>query len=194
MKAIFKDFIYTGKVVALALVLGFGVSVVSAQTAWTGPTATPPGGNAPAPINISASHQNKLGSISVNTTTSNPDAYGLDVFGISRFFGNVEVGTGVSPATLKIVDGNQQAGKVLTSDASGLASWQTVSGGGSVSFPSGAWCGASVTGTTGVGLPQLCQGNDPSVSCPSGFARVNHSIDTDGTGGTPHYSWTCIKQ
>ena len=32
---------------------------------------------------------------------------------------------GASGTTLKVVDGNQAAGKVLTSDASGIASWQT---------------------------------------------------------------------
>lgn len=49
--------------------------------------------------------------------------------------GNVGIGT-TSPDTtlhiagaLKVVDGTQGAGKVLTSDAAGLASWQTPSGG-----------------------------------------------------------------
>lgn len=35
---------------------------------------------------------------------------------------------GTSGTTLKIVDGNQAAGKVLTSDANGVASWSTLSG------------------------------------------------------------------
>ena len=51
--------------------------------------------------------------------------------------GNVGIGTATPGAKLnivgdlKIVDGTQGAGKVLTSDASGLASWQTPAGGGS---------------------------------------------------------------
>jgi len=36
---------------------------------------------------------------------------------------------GASGTTLKVVDGNQAAGKVLTSDAAGNASWQTAVGG-----------------------------------------------------------------
>ena len=54
--------------------------------------------------------------------------------------GNVGIGTsnagaklhvvGTSGSTLRIVDGNQGAGKVLTSDANGVASWTTPSGGG----------------------------------------------------------------
>jgi hypothetical protein len=51
--------------------------------------------------------------------------------------GNVGIGDGTPSAklqvdgTFKLLDGSQGAGKVLTSDASGLASWQTPSGGGS---------------------------------------------------------------
>ncbi len=36
---------------------------------------------------------------------------------------------GASGASIKIIDGNQAAGKVLTSDANGQGSWQTPSGG-----------------------------------------------------------------
>lgn len=49
---------------------------------------------------------------------------------------NVGIGTGAPGAKLhvvgdvRIVDGNQGSGKVLTSDANGVASWQTPSGGG----------------------------------------------------------------
>ncbi|MBL7689193.1 MAG: tail fiber domain-containing protein, partial [Bdellovibrionaceae bacterium] len=59
------------------------------------------------------------------------------LFGV-RADGNVGIGStspdtklhivGTSGTTLKIVDGNQAAGKVLTSDANGVASWSTPSG------------------------------------------------------------------
>ncbi|MSR73433.1 hypothetical protein EXS61_02445, partial [Candidatus Parcubacteria bacterium] len=81
----------TLKIVILALVLGFGLSY--AQAVWQGPTAPPTGNNVDAPINVGPSYQTKLGSVSINTTTSSPDPYGLDVFGISRFFGKVGIGT-----------------------------------------------------------------------------------------------------
>jgi hypothetical protein len=54
-----------------------------------------------------------VGKVGIGTTTP---AATLDVHGAS--------GT-----TLKVVDGNQAAGKVLTSDAAGNASWQTAAGG-----------------------------------------------------------------
>ena len=62
--------------------------------------------------------------------------------------GNVGIGTTNPGAKLdiagdiKIVDGTQGSGKVLTSDASGLASWQTPSG-----SPGGDW---SLTGNSGI--------------------------------------------
>jgi hypothetical protein len=61
-----------------------------------------------------------------------PSAYGIRI----REDGRVGIGT-ASPAAkldvngqIKITDGTQGAGKVLTSDAGGLASWQTPTGGG----------------------------------------------------------------
>lgn len=48
------------KIVTLALVLSVGISYVSA---WTAPTATPPGGNVAAPINVGNSEQTKTGNL-----------------------------------------------------------------------------------------------------------------------------------
>lgn len=50
------------KVIALAVVLSFGLSYVYA---WTAPTATPPGGNVSAPINTSGTAQTKTGALTV---------------------------------------------------------------------------------------------------------------------------------
>jgi len=51
--------IHTFKILLLVLVLAFGLQYASA--AWVGPTATPPNANAPAPINVSDSTQEKDG-------------------------------------------------------------------------------------------------------------------------------------
>lgn len=50
----------TLKVIALALVLSFGLSYVYA---WTAPTVTPPNGNVSAPINVGSTAQTKAGDI-----------------------------------------------------------------------------------------------------------------------------------
>jgi hypothetical protein len=59
---------------------------------------------------------------------------------------------GTSGTTLKIVDGNQGAGKVLTSDASGVASWGTV--------------GGSINSCTSASyIPKVTTGGSPNLSC-----------------------------
>ena len=69
--------------------------------------------------------------------------------------GNVGINNMAPTATLdvagnvKIVDGTQGAGKVLTSDAAGLASWQTVAGGNGATGATGATGLAGITGPTG---------------------------------------------
>ena len=55
---------------------------------------------------------------------------------------------GASGTTLKIVDGNQAAGKILTSDASGNASWQTAASGWSLNGNAGTTAGTNFIGTT----------------------------------------------
>ena len=141
-----------GFVLGLAIVVG--VQFVSA--AWTDPSATPPGNNTDTPINVGLSQQNKLGSIFVNTDTSNPYAIGLGVFGKSVFNGSVQ-----------IVDGTQHAGYVLTSDGNGNASWQPLPSSGSTpatnsSFYFGGMYG---NGETTYGNP--LDGN--ANGCPTGY-------------------------
>ncbi len=116
------------KLIALALVLGLGVNYA---LAWTGPTSAPPRDNTAAPINVSATAQVKNGGLSVNAFSAFLNAY---------FAGNVGIGTRAPTQKLDVVGTIKTtglqiptgagAGKVLTSDATGLASWQTGGGGG----------------------------------------------------------------
>ncbi len=69
-KKFFKSFFQkratlSSTILILGLVLGIGVSFVLAQ-GWQEPTATPPGDNAPAPINVSATEQRKVGPLRIN--------------------------------------------------------------------------------------------------------------------------------
>ena len=77
--------------------------------------------------------------------------------------GNVGVGTEFPDTTLHVVgalkvqDGSEAAGKVLTSDADGLASWQTPTGGGGHWVANGNDIHNANTGNVGIGI------TDPSV-------------------------------
>jgi hypothetical protein len=96
-----------------AIILGLGIQYVLAD--WTqAPTGTPP--NCPAgypgcdaPVNVGSSGQVKNGPLTLNFT--NAVQIGLKVLG-----------------QVQIVDGHQAASNVLTSDASGIASWNNIWG------------------------------------------------------------------
>lgn len=74
------------KIIILGLIFTAGLSF-----AWTAPTAVPPGNNTPAPINDSATAQNKTGGLSTGPLVVTP--------GITNFYGNVQVSTAKNMVT-----------------------------------------------------------------------------------------------
>jgi len=108
------------KFLLLTIAFTFALSINYIFAAWIGPTQTPPLGNTPTPVNVGSIAQVKDGGLSLNS---------LAVFGNGYFQDNIGIGT-VAPdealhvnGNIKIVDGNQGTGKVLTSDANGVGSW-----------------------------------------------------------------------
>ena len=92
---------------AIGVIIGASALSAFATGTWTAPTATPPGGNVAAPINVGNFTQEK--------------AAGLWLHGGLAVDGNLIVATGTPVA-----------GKVLTAvDGTGLATWGTGSGGSS---------------------------------------------------------------
>jgi hypothetical protein len=111
----------------------------------------------------------------------------------------VGVGTGAPDATFqvngsfKLVDGNQSNGKVLTSDANGVATWQTASGGGLPAGTSGqtlrhdgtTWVANSIlfNNGTNVGVGTASPGAkldvDGSATFNESGAAVNFRVESD---------------
>jgi hypothetical protein len=120
-----------------ALIIGAFSVALHSFAAWTMPTATPPGNNTQAPINVSYELQSKAGPLVVGAFRS----LGAGIFDDTlTTVGSVGIGTTTPGAKLevngqvKITGGTPAQNKVLASDSSGLASWKDLSelgGGGS---------------------------------------------------------------
>lgn len=162
-----KNIFQSLKIVALAVGLSVGISYVSA---WTAPTVTPPGGNVSAPINVSVNEQTKAGNIKADQLYAysfkdqNNPAYYLDptvdsILNTIYIKGTLNVSTGAL------------SGKVLTSDASGNATWQTVTG---TPGPAGA---TGATGPAGASGPQGPAGTTGPAGPqgPAGAANINQN-------------------
>ena len=120
--------------------------------------------------------------------------------------GNVGIGTtnpaailevdGASGTTLKIVDGNQAAGKVLTSDANGQASWKVAGGGSGLNgiqrfTTSGTWTvpdGVTKVKVTAIGGGGGGHGGSTYICCGP------YSSYTGGTAGTSSSLQGCSVQ
>ena len=179
MQTIIKNLKWLSLSIILGVVIGGGLIAVKA---WSEPASAPPGGNIGAPINTSGIGQIKSGALQAN---------GLRNIGTTVLDGIVGIGVitpgakldvaGIIQATgLKLTTG-AGAGKVLTSDASGIASWQA----GSSGWPAGSYC-------------IMANG-----ACPSGFslktlskyfAEPNAVGTAAQTAGSSSYSTTVYAQ
>lgn len=133
------------------------------NVAFAGAPGNPPSNNVSAPLNINNFKQEKLGPLYLSMGLG-LDSIGLLVNGISKFYGDMEIGTATTPASLKIIDGNQGNGKVLTSDANGNAGWR-------------------VPDPSGMSKVIVCS---KSVDVTGQLVRTDHTINfsaSDCTGG-----------
>ena len=121
-----KDLIQNIKVIILSAIVVLGINVI--YGAWTDPATNPTGGNTDAPINVSSASQTKLGELTMEGF----------LYANQGFYANGAYLSG----PVRIVDGNQGDNKVLTSDASGFATWQNVPDGGITAY----YYGGSLSG------------------------------------------------
>lgn len=109
--------------------------------------------------------------------------------GNGYFLGNLGLGIQTATAKLdvvgkiKITDGTQGAGKVLTSDANGLASWQTATGGGNLSGTGATGSLALWTGTTTLGINVNLMWDNTNGRLGIGTANPATRLDISGVGG-----------
>lgn len=195
-----QKFLSILKVIVLALILAVGIQYIHAFTSAPVPAPTCPTGypGCDAPLNVGSSAQTKLGSLTVNGSTTAQNAIGLYAWGQSVF----NTG-GVGTSAIQIIDGSQGVGKVLTSDANGNATW-TAGGGNSVTtfdptastniiwyrgntLQTGTWppglVDNNVVGSTDCPSPNTSSEQE-AISYPSTIPTDAYAIEVTGTVGS----------
>lgn len=181
LKGMNKNVFQSLKIIALTLVLSVSISYVSA---WTAPTVTPPNGNVAAPINVSGNDQSKLGSIAAASFLDSNDP--------ANFFVNPNNDSILKNAYIRgvlNVSTGASSGKVLTSDASGNATWQTPASSGVTSLTAGS--GISLSGSTGAVTVSSTGGGtglrgvlaplkNKTIFCTMGVYTAYASVDANG--------------
>lgn len=109
--------------------------------------------------------------------------------GNGYYLGNLGLGVQAATAKLdvagavKIADGTQGVGKVLTSDANGLASWQTPTGGGTLTGTGATGSLALWTGTTTLGINVNLNWDNTNGRLGIGTSNPATRLDISGVGG-----------
>ena len=170
--------------------------------AWTEPASPAPTGNTGAPINITSANQSKIGNLSVGTglnywITKNGDSFVLRNNSSVDQFTLGQDGVAIFNSQVKISGGSPGNGKVLTSDANGLATWQTSSG----TLPSGTsgqtlrnngsgWLATSNLSNNGsnVGIGTTTPTAQLEIAVPSGAGNNCTFRMSDGNVTLPNYS------
>lgn len=97
MKQTFKKYVAQLTFLVAGIFIATGLSIAGAAGDWKAPTANPPGDNVDAPINVGPANQVKIGALTMGGAVINGGLY--------------------------LINGSQGDGKILVSDADGLATW-----------------------------------------------------------------------
>lgn len=180
-----KKFILDNIGVTVGLLVA-GTLVAYAQSSWNNPTAAPPGGNTPAPLNVSVVDQLKDGGLGIGRLAVFGDGYVQEKLGVGVV---PDAGT----AKLDVRGGDINTTGVYRKDSiSGISSscaagqvlkGATVSGG----IVTGGNCAADNTGAAGESIPSGAIMPFFLQTCPSGW------LAADGTNGTPDLRGVFIR-
>ena len=195
----------------LASIAVVGALALTAGTvlAWTGPTGTFPAGNVEAPINTGFADQQKVGGIIAHWFVGQNGIFNRNCSGapntpntcfvlggqpadIFQALNTYGAGKGLRVdivGNLFIKDGNQAAGKVLTSDANGKATWGTAAGalppgtlGQTLQYDGTKWVASSdVLNNIGLGAAHTGGGIFPETSQ---VLKNGHAFTLIGTNQT----------
>lgn len=143
------QFIFNNLIVVAAAFVVFAF-VAYAQGVWTAPTATPPGDNTAAPVNVGASNQVKIGGLAVGP---------LAVFGNAQISDNLNVDGVYKRNGVSGITANCPAGQTLVNPI--------VSGGIVTQASCGAAGGGGGGGPTTIVTTATYYGNGTAV-CPAG--------------------------
>lgn len=163
---------------ALALVFFFGLSY--AYASWTAPTATPPNGNTPTPINVGSTAQTKAGPLTLGGTLTVPQGNSLTWSGTGNYLYSDTANTAIRQAGAFFVQnpsGTAQA-NVVANDVylTSIGKWASQLGGGTAGVTyagtviRGAWYTATPTivNTTGYVESVTAWGGGQTCYLPAG--------------------------
>lgn len=180
-----KELFQSLKVIALALILGVGVSF--AAGAWEDASGTPPENNAPRPVNVSDEVQTKVGDLHIengdNTALISADK--LAIWNGSILSGLVEIGSDLGTSgTLKLNSLTGDTGGILCASPDGTVD---ICGGGTAHgisvFDSSGTFDSSVIPDGASFIVELWGGGGGGAGNDRGTGAANSSSGPTGGGG-----------
>ena len=156
---------------ATLFILFAALLAASALSAWTGPTATAPGGNVPAPINVGTTNQVKDAGLSLNALAIFGSQYIQDKLGVGVTSPVVSFET---PGTIKIGSG----GEVCQAVTEGAIRYN--SSAKTIQYCNGsAW--QTLQGQSSSGSVQYSASGTFTFSVPASYETL--TVDVRGGGG-----------
>jgi len=180
-KSVIMGVMFDFKKLFNSTILGLTLGVLLAGYAvfaFDPPTATPPGGNAEAPVNTGSATQIKTGEFKVGSFVV---LGGTLLNGITQINGNVGIGMPASGNKLDVTGDVRWSG---TLQAPSLVPWARITGAPIGTVTSGKWCkgNGGVVQCDQEAPPPSCTANGGICTGPGNCCSGNCYLDADGDG------------